>query len=338
MDKRIFVAVALLGALGCSPPAPSADLVLTGGQVLTLDPGIGTVEALAISGTEVIAAGSIQEISSLVGPSTRVIELEGRTVVPGLTDNHFHGLGGGPGVDLSEARSLADVEAAIRARAATIPAGELIVTNSNWHEGQLVEQRLPLRDDLDRATTDHPVVVVRGGHEYILNSFALEGFEIGPDAESPPGGRVGRYPDGRLNGELVDNAQEWIEPLPVSEPDGPPADPVRRLREDLAVMSSLGVTSVRVPGGSPELFGLYQQLEAAGELDVRVEYLFRPRGVALSALDSVVSSWPAGPDFRSELIRVGGVKLGVDGGFEGGWMREPYLEPWGEGAPSTDSR
>ncbi len=330
MHKPIVVALAVIGVHGCAPPVPSADLVLTGGQVLTMDPETGTVEALAISGNRITAAGTSQEISGHVGSSTRVIDLAGRTVVPGLTDNHFHELGGGPGVDLSGARSLADVEEAIRARAAATPAGELIVTNSNWHEGQLAEQRLPLRDDLDRATTDHPVVVVRGGHEYILNSFALEGFEIGPDAESPEGGRVGRYPDGRLNGELVDNAQYWIEPLPIPEGDET-SDPAQRLSENLAVMSALGVTSIRVPGGSPELFRLYQQLEAAGDLDVRVEYLFRPRGVAPNALDSVVSSWPAGPDYRSELIRVGGVKLGVDGGFEGGWMREPYLEPWGEG-------
>ena len=96
-------------------------------------------------------------------------------------------------MDLSRARSLDDVVEAIRLRAEATAPGELIVTNSNWHEGQLAEQRLPLRDDLDRATREHPVVVVRGGHEYILNSFALEDFEIGPDAQSPPGGRVGRY-------------------------------------------------------------------------------------------------------------------------------------------------
>lgn len=304
-------------------------MVLTGGHIITLDPDLGSVEALAIRDGYVVAAGSNQEIAPLAGPGTESIDLEGKTVVPGLADNHFHELGGGPGVDLAGARSLEEVVEAIRLRAEETPPGELIVTNSNWHEGQLAEQRLPLRDDLDRATAGHPVVVIRGGHEYILNSAALDRFGIGPDAESPPGGRVGRYSDGRLNGELVDNAQEWIEPLPRTMADGS-MDPRAQLRRELAVLSSLGVTSVRVPGGSPDLFRLYRSLEEAGELDMRVEFLFRPRGVDHSAIDSVVASWPAGPEFRSELIRVGGVKLGVDGGFEGGWMREPYEEPWGE--------
>ncbi|NNM32864.1 MAG: amidohydrolase [Gemmatimonadetes bacterium] len=326
----VLLALTPVWCAACGPAGPPADMVLTGGAIITLDPELGTVEALAVRDGMVVAAGPDEEIAPLVGPNTQAIELAGRTVVPGLADNHFHALGGGPGVDLSGARSLDQVVEAIRLRAEETTPGELIVTNSNWHEGQLAEQRLPLRDDLDRATSEHPVVVVRGGHEYILNSFALEGFEIGPDAVSPPGGRVGRYPDGRLNGELVDNAQDWIEPLPAAEPDTP-ADPLARLRGELAVLSSLGVTSIRVPGGSPELFHLYRSLEEAGELDLRVDYLFRPRGVGPAAIESVVASWPAGPDFRTELIRVGGVKLGVDGGFEGGWMREPYEEPWGEG-------
>ena len=89
--------------------------------------------------------------------------------IPGPTDNHLHGAGGGPGVDLSRARSLDDVLGAIRQRVGKTPSGEVIVSNSDWHEAQLKEQRLPLRDDLDCVAPAHPVVLIRGGHEHTLS-------------------------------------------------------------------------------------------------------------------------------------------------------------------------
>ncbi len=304
-----------------------ADLIVHSGLVHTLDEQFGTVEALAIGGSRVVAAGTDDEILRHRGPETVVVDLGGRAVVPGLTDNHFHALGGGPGVDLSGARTMAAVLGAISARAAATEPGGLVVTNSNWHEGQLAEQRLPLRDDLDRAAPHHPVVVVRGGHEFILNSAALERFGIAEDAVSPPGGRIGRYDDGRLNGELVDRAKDPVR-LPAAELEGEPA---ARLLEQLATMSELGVTSLRIPGGSPQQFELFRRLADEGRLPLRIEFLFRVRGTAPEDVRATVESWGVGPDFGTGLLTVGGVKLGVDGGFEGGWMREPYEEPWGRG-------
>ncbi|MCY4400807.1 MAG: amidohydrolase [Gemmatimonadetes bacterium] len=322
-----FAAVLAGYMAACSvPAADSADLLLVGGLVHTLDGEHGTVTALAIR-DGVVAAGSDDEINRYGTDGTTVISLEGRAVVPGLTDNHFHALGGGPGVDLSEARTMADVLGAIAARAAETEPGGLVVTNSNWHEGQLAEQRLPLRDDLDRGAPDHPVVVVRGGHEYILNSAALARFGIGEDAASPPGGRIGRYDDGRLNGELVDRAKDPVR-LPPADPGG---DPAQRLLESLTAMSALGVTSLRIPGGSSEQFGVYRRLAEENRLPMRIEFLFRIRGTAPEEVGATVESWGVPPDFSTGLLTVGGVKLGVDGGFEGGWMREPYEEPWGRG-------
>lgn len=338
-----WVALALTPTLAACANAEPPDLILHNGQVFTgadsaesTDPAEGTDpaepsrppldQAVAITGGLVTGVGSDEAILGLAGAATRVIDVGGRTVVPGLTDNHFHGIGGGPGVDLSGARSFEDVLARLGERAATTPAGEVIVTNSDWHEGQLREQRLLLRDELDRATTDHPVVVVRGGHEFILNSAALERWGISPDTRSPEGGRIGRYPDGRLNGELVDQAKDLVD-LPPSEP----SDLRQVLKGAIRTMNGLGVTSLRIPGGSPEQFAAYQELERSGELHARVDFLFRPRGVGADGIAAAVAEWGAGPGERSELVTVQGVKLGVDGGFEGGLMREPYLEPWGEG-------
>ncbi|WP_420438522.1 amidohydrolase [Candidatus Palauibacter sp.] len=212
--------VAGLGLTACGvPPREAADLVFVDGDVLTLG-APGVVEALAVSDGRVLAVGISEEIRGLAGPDTRVVELNGRTVIPGLTDNHYHGIGGGPGVDLTRARSMAEVIDAIGAFALETAPGELIVTNRDWHEGQLAEHRLPYRDDLDGAAPGQPVVVVRGGHEYVLNSAALARWDIDESTPEVPGGRIGRYPDGRLNGELVDRAKDLVT-LPQAAPPDP---------------------------------------------------------------------------------------------------------------------
>ena len=282
-------------------------------------------EGIAISGDRILATGSESEIRSLARPDTRIVELEGRSVLPGLADNHLHSAGGGPGVDLSRARTLDEVLQLIRDRAAETPSDGVVVTNSDWHEGQLAEQRLPYRDDLDAASADRPVVVVRGGHEYILNSAALRRWEI---AEDVPGGRIGRYADGRLNGELVDRAKDFVR-LPAT----PPADRMARkdaLVAQYATLTARGLTSVRHPGGSVEQYELLRELRDEGRLDVRVDFLLRaPRAGSPDALREAMAEWPSASD-GDEWLRIGGVKHGVDGGFEGGLMREPYEEPWGE--------
>ena len=128
--RRLFMAglSVLLAACG-SDPGP-ADLVLRGGPVVTLSDA-GVVEAIAVQGERIVAVGSTSGVRAFVGPETRVVELDGRSVIPGLGDNHFHSIGGGPGVDLSRTRSIDDVLGAIADRAAATPVGEVIVTNSN---------------------------------------------------------------------------------------------------------------------------------------------------------------------------------------------------------------
>ncbi len=315
-----------LSVFGCGGGVEPADLVLVGGPVVTLE-DTGVVDGIAVRGDEIVAVGDEAEIRRYVGESTRVIELDGRSVLPGLADNHFHSIGGGPGVDLSETRTLDEVLSAIAARAAETPVGDIVVTNSDWHEGQLAEQRLPYRDDLDRATSSHPVVVVRGGHEYILNSAALDRWGIDESVESTEGGRIGRYADGRLNGELVDRAKDLVELPP--RPTRGRSEEMAALRDGYEVLIRRGLTAVRHPGGSVEQFEMIRELHEGGRLPLRVEYLFRaPRSGSPEDLEQAMATWP--PEGGDEWLNVGGVKLGVDGGFEGGLMREPYEAPWGE--------
>src|SRR5206468_8121331 len=171
--------------------------------------------------------------------------------------------------DLSRARTMADVLAALRARVAQSRPGDLIVTNSDWHEAQLAEHRLPYRDDLDIASPHNPVVVVRGGHEYILNSAALEKWHITKDTPQVAGGRITRGSDGELNGELIDRAKSLVQLPPA------PKLTIESLLEQHRRLNAAGLTSIRYPGASIEQYRLLQEMERRKLLTIRVTQLMR---------------------------------------------------------------
>lgn len=319
-----ILAALTLASVSARQPAQPADTILVNGHVITVDARFSIAQAVAIAGGRFTAVGTSDRVRALAGPSTRVIDLRGRTVIPGLADGHLHDAGGGPGVDLSRARSIADVLAAVAARVKIAAPGEVIVSNSDWHEAQLREHRLPYRRDLDTVSASHPVVLVRGGHEYILNSAALGHWGITRDTPQPPGGRITRGDDGELNGELVDRAKALVQLPP------PPPLTADALAAQHRTLNAAGLTSIRYPGASVEQFRLLQDMEKRGVLTMRVNQLLRLPADSGDAMRAAVSASGVRPDEGDEWVRIGGMKLGVDGGFEGGWMREPYAEPWGE--------
>jgi hypothetical protein len=323
MNRAIVGVAALMACIAAqAPPAP--DTILVNGHVITVDATFSIVEALAIADGRFAAVGSTAAIRKMAGPGTAVIDLHGRTVIPGLADGHLHDAGGGPGVDLSRARSLSDVLAAVRSRIASSRPGDIVVSNSDWHEAQLREHRLPLRKDLDAVSPAHPVVLVRGGHEYILNSAALTKWNITKDTPQVPGGRITRDADGELNGELIDRAKSLVQ-----LPPGPKLT-IDSLAEQHRKLNAVGLTSIRYPGASIEQYRLLQEMERRKVLTVRSSQLMRVGADDAAKMRAAVAALNVKPDEGDEWVRVGGMKLGVDGGFEGGWMREPYAEPWGE--------
>jgi predicted amidohydrolase YtcJ len=301
-----------------------ADTILVNGRVVTVDARFSIAEAIAISDGRFTAVGTSASIRRHASPATRVIDLHGQTVIPGLADGHLHDAGGGPGVDLSGARSIDDVLAAVAARVAQSRAGDLIVTNGDWHEAQLAEHRLPYRRDLDRVSPNNPVVVVRGGHEYVLNSAALKKWNLTKDTPQVPGGRITRSDDGELNGELIDRAKSLVS-LPA-----PPPLTVEALAEQHRRLNAVGLTSIRYPGAPVEQYRLLQDMARRGLLTMRVNQLLRLPADAGAKMREAIEAAGLRPDDGDEWVRIGGMKLGVDGGFEGGWMRQPYAEPWGE--------
>jgi hypothetical protein len=319
----ILLFAPLSGAQLPQPPVPT--VVLYNGKVITVDAAFSIAEAVAIAGERVMAVGTSAQMRAIAAPSTRMVDLRGQALMPGLMDNHLHGAGGGPGVDLSRARSIADVTNAIALRVTSAAPGEVLVSNSDWHEAQLREQRLPLRDDLDRIAPANPVILVRGGHEYILNSAALTRSGIDITTPEPAGGRITRYPDGRLNGELVDTAKALVTMPrpPLRTPNDQLADRVAEYRK----LNAVGLTTVRHPGISVADYRMLEEIQKRGLLTMRVNALLRP-AIGPAGAEPLISG--IDPTDGDEWLRVGGVKLAVDGGFEGGLMREPYQEPWGE--------
>ena len=318
-----LVAVAVASA-GAGAQAPRADLILWNARVLTVDSAFTIAEAVAVRDGRIVAVGRNREVRALSGPRTRELDLQGRTVVPGLADGHLHDAGGGPDIDLSSTRSLHELLAIIGAAARRAAPGDVLFTNNDWHEAQLREQHLPYRADLDRVSAGVPVVVVRGGHEMILNSAALARWGITEQTASPAGGQISRDASGRLTGELIDRAMGLV------KRPAPPPPTEASMAAKFARLNAAGLTSVRMPGGTVAQYQLLKRMRDAGTLTVRVNFLFR-LGDASSPerVRAQVTSWGVAPDAGDGWLRVGGVKLVSDGGFEGGFMREPYAGEFG---------
>jgi predicted amidohydrolase YtcJ len=331
--RRVVIALSLVlaGTLGVQrallSQAAAPDLIIVNAKVYTVDPAFSTAQAVAVAAGKFTAVGTSADIRKLAGPATQVLDAGGRTVIPGLQDNHLHGAGGGPGVDLSRARTLREALTLIAAGVRGAKPGDVVVTNADWHEAQLTEQRLPFRRDLDEVAPETPVVVVRGGHEYILNSAALAKWGITKDTPEPAGGKISRDAKGELNGELVDRAKALVT-LP---PNRQALDASYFIAEHKK-LAAAGLTSIRYPGASAEQYRVLQGMRQNGQLAIRVNQLMRAGNATdVVKMNAAVRSWNVKQDEGDEWLRVGGIKMGVDGGFEGGWMTELYAKPYDEG-------
>src|SRR5262245_44403573 len=274
LSLMLVVLVCLFAAARTTlfPQTKAPDLIIVNAKIYTVDSNFSTAEAVAIGDGKFTAVGTTAQIRKFSGPSTRILDAGGKTIVPGLQDNHLHNAGGGPGVDLFDARTLPDVLGRIRARVKEARPSDVVVTNGDWHEAQLKEHRLPYRKDLDKVAPNTPVVVVRGGHEYILNSAALVRWNITKDTLAPSGGRITRDEEGELNGELLDRARGLVT---LPETGGPDPSTAESVRAEHRKLNAVGLTSIRIPGGSPAQYRLLKEMADRGLLTIRVTHLLR---------------------------------------------------------------
>jgi len=314
-------------------PTP-ADIVFVNGKVFTADEADHVVQGFAVAGDRFVAAGTDGDVRRYVGPQTKVIELKGRFVSPGITDDHFHNEGGGNGVDLSHVRTLGELLTTVANAAAAAPVDTVIVSNSDWHEAQLKEQRLPTAEEIEQAAPDKPVVLVRGGHEYVLNTTALKKWNVTKDTPVPAGGQISRNGAGELTGELFDEARTMVT-LPRPKPIG--MDDILATQKAVA---PYGMTALRIPGAYKgdmiQAYRLMKQAQAEGKLTLRWT-VYMP-GFSLRSAEAArkaIESWGTHQGEGDDWVKVDGVKLLVDGGFEGGHLSKPYLEPYGQGGKFT---
>ncbi|SPC20461.1 amidohydrolase [Cupriavidus taiwanensis] len=324
------IVLPLAGCGGSSEPA--ADTVYTNAKVLTVDAANTVAQGFAVKDGKFLVIGSSTELSKHVGPVTRVVDMGGRTIIPGLSDGHLHGAGGGPGIDLSRTRRIDDVLAAIRGGVASHAPGELLQSNVDWHEAQLKEVRLPTRAELDAVAPNNPLVLHRGGLTAMLNSAALAKWNITESTASPDGGIIQKDSSGQLTGVLINNARSLMT-LPA-----PPKFDAAALEDMQHRLNALGLTSVRVPGmftgtDVPSAYAVIRQLQAAGKLSLRFQLLLNAMAPVNSAaqIKSIIASAQLPAGAGDEWVRIWGAKTSVDGGFEGGYMSQPYSEPYGKG-------
>jgi len=304
----------------------SADLVLRRGQIATFDAKRPRSTALAVSGGRIVALG--EDAETLIGRDTAVIDLGGRTVIPGLFDSHIHTMMGGQNelaVSLEAARSIAEVQAAFAARARTTPKGGWIRGGSGWHESQLAEGRLPTRFELDKVTPDNPVIMRRGGHVVVANSAALAVAGITRATPDPQHGVIVRDPaTGEPTGALVERAAFSLVLKHVPPPSR--AEYVEGLKIFTTKLNSRGITSTLEPGLTLEEIAAYMELWRQKAMTTRVRILQRVHCVDdVTALSSVLA-----PDFGDDQLRIGGFKFSADGGIEAAFMHEPYRVVEGE--------
>ncbi len=310
-----------------------ADLVLVNGKIWTVDDRRPEVEAVAVLGNRIAAVGSTEEIRKWVGANTKVIDLQGRRVMPGFNDSHVHFLDGGMGlasVQLRDARTPEEFRDRIRDFAAKLPKGRWIL-NGNWDHENWTPPALPTRQLIDAVTPDNPVFINRlDGHMCLANSLALKLAGVTRETPDPPGGTIVRDAGGEPTGVLKDAAMNYVYKVIPSPSEEVMAEAIRAA---LAYAAENGVTSVQDMSASPEVFGVYQKLLANGELTARV-YGIQPLSEWGRLARVGVRAW-----FGNDKLKIGGLKGFADGslGSTTALFFEPYLDaPKTSGLPSDE--
>lgn len=328
--KKLPFAAFLLAGCASGPEPGSADLIVHHAKIVTVDRDFSIAEAMAVKGGRIVALGPDEAIFRWAGPPTRVIDAEGKPVLPGIYDSHVHIVGAAwseLAEPIPELRSLKDAFEHIRKKAAATPPGQWIVLRYAFAT-RLEDARFPTKAELDAAAPDHPVRYNMGPAD-IVNTKALQVSGITRATEHPG---VVKDAAGEPTG-LLRGASALLKGLPSTEPSAS-ADVKRgAVKELLALYNAQGITSVADRNAGREALDLLLSLEKSGELTCRVNVArsFNPAGSreeVIRRLDELPGSdgrgGPTGAG--TEWVRIGPIKLFLDGGMLLGtaFMREPW--------------
>jgi predicted amidohydrolase YtcJ len=297
------------------------DLILKNGNILTMSRGRHKVQALAVRFDRIHGLGSTAEMAKLAGPDSRVVDLDGRTVLPGFIDTHNHFCLYAFLIDQVDCRPAAgcarsdDVIQALKERAERTPPGRWVMGWGYAH--YLLEDKKELtRKDLDRASTRHPICLCHVSvHGAVVNSPALRRLGFSRNTPDPPGGRIHRDPAGAPNGVLSESA--FMGPLFFASPsiyttmmaDYAPEARVDMMARCAARFNRLGIVGVHDPFVDSPTLQVYQQAADAGRLPVRI------RAYVLNHWAQPLMASGIGYGFGSPWLRVGSIKIFLDGGM-----------------------
>ncbi len=351
--RRRLMMTALLSAAGLfALPAPAQerlgvpDIIYQNGKIYTGKPG-SFVQAVAVKDGRVLATGSAAQMKALAGAQTRIADLGGKTAIPGLYDNHVHVNAterrdsGTQVPDLNGIKNLADLQAILKAHAATVPKGTWIRSTVPHGTGDVEpfpEGSIPTRWQLDEATPDHPVALVRGAHILMTNSKALEIAGITRDTPQPPGGVIERAENGDPNGIMRETPARRI--ITAHYPPDPPLSDdqgLANLRNRLNEQLALGVTSLNIagmrPGDDLRLMQTLYEKEGAKLPRATIQLRVSPgydafddaeEGVKATIAEIEALSFRTG--YGNDRVKLGAIKMSVDGGMGGqaSWLVDEY--------------
>jgi predicted amidohydrolase YtcJ len=275
--KKIAV---LLLWLWMSPSAwgQVADTVLINGKIVTVDQQFSIQEAIAVRDGRILSVGKTAEIRKLAGPTSRVIDLQGRCVIPGLIDSHLHGiraaLSFSTEVNWIGVSSLDEALGRIRQAARTMKAGSWLIVAGGWNVQQFKEKRVPTQAELTAAAPNNPVYVQLGYGWALMTPAGLKALNIASEADLPTGGRFEKGPDGNPTG-AVTGSQNAIIALFDRLPKPSPEEQIEGTKKFFRELNRLGITGFIDPGGnnlSPAEYPAVFNVWRSGEMSVRVAF------------------------------------------------------------------
>jgi len=342
-NRRLALAAVLFAVLVVmfiskrNPRVEPADLVLTNGQVVTVDEKLPEAQALAVRGGKIVAVGTVKEIKRHIGSATQVIDLGGKLAVPGLIDSHGHFMGLGASkliLDLTKARNWDDIVAMVGEAAKAARPGEWI-RGRGWHQDKWDKvpepnvDGLPFHEALSKVTPDNPVVLTHAsGHSSLVNAKAMELAGITAKTPDPPGGQIVRDAKGRPIGAFIETAQGLVRSRAGQEERPTPEELVARARKqvELAAQECLanGVTTFHDAGASFETVELYKKMAEEGALGVRLYVMLNAGNKTLQEKGAAAKIIGAADNH----VTARAIKRLIDGalGAHGAWLLEPYAD------------
>ena len=319
----LAVSACLLSA--CGPRHPAADLVILHGKVWTVDKAHPQAEALAIIGSHIVAVGSDAEIRSWVGPCTKTIDAQGKSVLPGFNDAHVHFMSGGneiSGVKLRDAATPKEFANRIAEHAKKVNKGEWI-TGGTWDHELWGGTPLPSHDWVDAATPDNPVFVTRyDGHMAMANALAMKLAGVTRATKDLPGGTIVRDAQGNPTGLMKDAAMDLITRAIPAESE---EQLLRDARAGMNEAKRNGVTTIQDISSTADVRA-YQTLEKRGELTLRIHCITPLPQWEAPATTGIRAG------FGDEWIHLGALKGFADGSL--GSTTAMFDQPYSD-APNT---